>query len=93
MPSHHNLSDRSIDDILAVLCPVETCIPNVSVHLLRIGGDILKSQFVAPPDTPQFNLIVMENLVGMYVCRVTVNFMGRDISFDERFDITGEPTC
>lgn len=96
MPSpRHNLSDFFIGDDLAILCPVDTCLQDITVHLVRMDS-IMQTQRVARPmgETPQFNLPVEAGLVGnKYACRVTVVFNDAEMNFDETFEITGSHVC
>lgn len=80
-------------DELAVLCPVDSCVPNVMVEFRRgrDNGPLLERVLVEDPrDTVvQFNPIVNNTLPGEYHCRVTGTFMGNSFMFVENFNITG----
>lgn len=88
--SQYNISDHVIGSELAVLCPVESCVPNLTVEFRKENGDVLDSVVIEDPSNVvvQFNPTVTEDLVGRYNCRVTGSFLG-DFEFIESFNITG----
>ena len=69
---------------------METCISQVAVRLLR-GEEILHTMIVrdAGAETPQFNFVVAEGLVGEYSCTVSGIHMDQSFFFRESFNITG----
>ena len=96
---NYDISDREIGSGLAILCPVDSCVEDLRVDLLR-GGVVIDTRMgtdLGQGDTfagteAQFNLNVSQSLLGEYNCRVSGSFMGQPFAFDERFNITGNFT-
>lgn len=76
---------------MTVLCPVMTCIPNVTVAIFR-DGRMLDGMVVENSnfETASFNLTVDRSLVGQYMCQVMGTFNNIDFISSEYFNITGK---
>ena len=90
--SDFDISDHTIGETFAVLCSVESCLPDITVNLLR-GQEDRGASIVADAETmvAQFNLNVTVDVVGEYTCMVSADFMGMAMTFTRNFNITGKP--
>ena len=91
----HDISTRSVGDMMSVSCAVASCVPDLTIQLLR--GDLVQetrslqqsegSEFTSQEDG--FAVTVDPSIVGEYSCRVVGTFMGETFAFSESFNITG----
>jgi hypothetical protein len=80
--------------MMSVYCAVESCVPELTVQLLR-GDEVIDTRLrqvsgtnFMPREDP-FNLAVAADTAGKYSCRVVGTFMGEAFLFNEFFNITG----
>lgn len=93
--TNHDLSIRIDGDMMSIYCTVDSCVPDLTVQLLR--DDVVQvtrvrratAEFM-PMEDP-FNLTVSASIVGQYNCRVVGTFMGESFIIKEYFNITGNP--
>lgn len=82
-----NISGYEIGGTLTVGCPVDTCADEVSVTFLK-DDDVVDTMDLSNSQiTHNLNLLVDEDTVGMYACKVDID----GFSTVQQFNITGTP--
>lgn len=92
----HDISNRTIGKMMSIYCGVDSCIPELTIQLLR--DDEVQATRVRResgtefmPQEDPFDLTVSADITGQYSCRVVGTFMGETFVLNEFFNITGTP--